>query len=176
MALIRSAVLFALAAFTASAVPITWTLNNVTRLGTSITGSFVYDSDTFAYSAINIVTQGGDVIPSATFIREIACCSGHPQFLQVVDSLAINQTGADTVELNFSTFLTDAGGSHSLYVFEGICVDPTCLNLNYYPNEPFTTTFIGTVNSGPSTPEPGSSVLLGTGLLALGALRRREWL
>lgn len=44
----------------ALADPVTWTLNNVqTTLGATVTGSFVYDADTNAFSAINIVSSDG---------------------------------------------------------------------------------------------------------------------
>ena len=168
MALIRSAVLLVLAAFAASAGPITWTLNNVTLLGTSITGSFVYDADTSTHSSIDIIAQGGNIIPSASFARETTCCFGNPFGLTVVDTLAINQAGADALVLYFPFSLTDAGGSHSVFVYEGICLESNCLNLS----NPTTGSYTGTVDSGPTTPEP-STFLIGGFALVFVTLRRQ---
>jgi hypothetical protein len=51
---------------TASAANVTWTLSGVTSLGTTITGSFVYNQDTNTYVSVSISTSGGSVIPSKT--------------------------------------------------------------------------------------------------------------
>jgi hypothetical protein len=63
---IRGLLLLASAAFTAYTRPITWTLNGVTSLGTSITGSFVFDADTLTYSNIQISSSGGNVIRNSS--------------------------------------------------------------------------------------------------------------
>ncbi len=51
-----------------SAVPLVWTLNNVTTLdGQSLTGSFTYDRDTQTFSSISIANSGTLANPSTTW-------------------------------------------------------------------------------------------------------------
>ena len=55
----------------ASAIPITWNLQNVTfNDGNTATGSYVYDADINQYSSINITTSAGNSSPKADVIRK----------------------------------------------------------------------------------------------------------
>ena len=111
MSSLRALLLVAAVALTANAEPLTWTLNNVTTLGSSITGSFVFDANTSTYSSINITSSGGSVIPAETWTVSAECCSSLNSFLGLVDSSAPNETGADLLGLFLSPSLTDAGGT-----------------------------------------------------------------
>ena len=50
------------------AIPLTWTLHNVTfNDGGTASGTYVYDADTNTVSNINIVTTAGSAMPGATY-------------------------------------------------------------------------------------------------------------
>jgi hypothetical protein len=157
----------------AQAGAITWTLVNVTSLGSTITGSFVFDADTNTYSAIDITTSGGTIIPNetwtnwvgfgASFGPGINCCLG------LVDTALANQTGANLLNLVFMTGLTDAGGTIPISsTQQGTCNDANCNGFTPYATGGTNNRVTGDVVS--STPEPGTLMLLATGLLGL--LRR----
>src|SRR5260370_16665068 len=95
----------AMAAFAASAAPITWTLENVTDFCltgtcTDITGSFVFNADTVTYSNINISTSGGNVIPNVSWLP-IASCSifSAADALPLLDTAPPHHTAADLSHL-----------------------------------------------------------------------------
>jgi len=76
-ALARSAALLVLGALPILSAPTAWTLAGVTSLGTSITGSFVFDANTETYSDLDISTSGGSVIPSdSSCFKAPAACLG----------------------------------------------------------------------------------------------------
>jgi PEP-CTERM motif-containing protein len=156
----------------AQADAITWTLVNVTSLGSTITGSFVFDADTSTYSAIGITTSGGSIIPNETWTNwvgfgasygpAISCCLG------VVDTTLTNQTGANLLNLIFMTGLTDAGGTIPISsTQQGTCNDANCNSFTPYATNPSGTNSDVTGYVVSSTPEPGTLMLLATGLLGL---------
>lgn len=161
---------------------VTWTLEDVTALGTSISGSFVFNAHTGTYSDIDITTTGGSIIPDETWTSEvgfgvssgpaIACCLG------VVDTSATNQTGANTLMLVFSTNLTDAGGAIPIEFTEpGACDVANCYSVSPYYNNDAVVSGTGYVVASvyfPSAPEPGTLMLLATGLLVLLGLTGRR--
>ena len=167
----------------AQADDVTWTLVDVTSLGSTITGSFVYNADTATYSDIDITTTGGTVIPSETWTNwagfeategpGIACCLG------VVDTSAADQTGADLLNLIFLTGLTDAGGIVPIYeTQEGSCAEASCVSYFPYASNPSGDNYAvtGYVESESSVPEPGTLMLLLTGMLGLvGGTGRRKF-
>lgn len=146
MRILRTTFAFALFALTASAGPILWTLNNVTSLGTRITGSFVFNADTDTYSYIEISTSGGSVIPTTSWSSVASCCSSGTlasQVLALVDTTAANETGANTLSLGYyltttgGTGLTDAGGSRAIIdTGQGICAESNCDSWSAYSNAP----------------------------------------
>src|ERR1700722_1794844 len=88
------------AALTAHAANVTWTLNGVTSLGTTFTGSFVYNADTETFSSVNVTTAGGSVIPSKTWT--VAFNNGFPYAVIFVDTSAPNRFGANFLELGLT--------------------------------------------------------------------------
>src|SRR6266849_1326784 len=114
----------ALSATTASAGTLTWTLTGVTSLGSTITGSFDFNANTTTYSDINITTSGGSIIPNFTWSQHasfgsFSCC------LAMVDTTAIDETGADVLNLGFASDLTNAGGTIPIsFTQQGTCNSP----------------------------------------------------
>jgi len=178
---VRRLLMLGAIAITASASPITWTLSGVTSLGTTITGSFVYDADTNTYSSIDIVTLGGSVIPSETWTVEADTGDG-PTFLGLVDTPNPNQTGADLLGLFFTgNPLTDAGGTVRISeTQQGVCNNATCSGFTIYGNDPgygWNTNVTGDAIGTTATVEPPSLILSGAGTFFLLILRRRmQWL
>jgi hypothetical protein len=90
----------ALAAFTAEAEPITWTLNDVTAFGSSLTGSFVYDPDAQIYSLVNITANGPGTL-SGIFTTPAESQSAFPdEFMLAVDSSSVDESGRSYWILN----------------------------------------------------------------------------
>jgi hypothetical protein len=85
----------------AQADPITWTLEGITSLGTSITGSYVYDADTLTYSDIGITTTAGSIITDTTWTNLAGTHYTGGSLLLVVTAAA-DDTGADVLGLIFS--------------------------------------------------------------------------
>jgi PEP-CTERM motif len=162
----------------ADARPITWTLSDATILGTSLTGSFVFDADAVVYMDVNISTSGGSIIPTTSFFQVAPCslCS-RPDFLGIVDSLAPDLTGANFLGFVFHPSLTDAGGTIPILQTEqGTCADFGCTLYNSYPNDPThgSACCIDITGNVTSVPEPSSLALFGmSALFAAGALRGR---
>jgi hypothetical protein len=156
----------------AQADSVTWTLVDVTSLGSNITGSFVFDAATNTYSAIDVTTTGGTIIPNETWTNwvgfgasqgpGIACCLG------VVDTTATNQTGANALNLIFSTALTDAGGTIPIFeTQQGTCNVANCSGYFPYAANPSGINQSVTGYVVASVPEPGTLMLLATGLFGL---------
>jgi hypothetical protein len=167
------------AAAAANAEPLTWTLVDVTSLGSSITGSFVYNANTDVFSSIDITTSGGTVIPSETWTNKASfgsfnCC------LALVDTSSSNETGANTLNLVWTpAFMTDAGGKIPIsFTQQGTCNVPNCSGFFPYPGEPANNYDVTGYIYAPVTevPEPSTYGLMAIGALALmgAGLRRRR--
>jgi hypothetical protein len=100
----------------ASATPVLWNLNASISNGVSgvvgtASGSFVFDADTNLFSSVAITTT----LPAATFsTSEIggAFASPPPGGLQLIDNFVPGPNlGKATISLNFSSPLTNLGGS-----------------------------------------------------------------
>jgi hypothetical protein len=114
----------------ANATPVTWTLSGATfDDGGTAVGSFVYDSDTPLFSAINIVTSGG-TNPGATFTVLDIPFGSFPVELVALPTGSVG-LGTPGLILIFSSPLSNAGGTISL-TFESqqaACVSVDCVAL-----------------------------------------------
>ena len=149
---------------TASADQLTWTLAGVTFSdGGTASGSFVYNADTNTVSSVDVITTAGSSFGGATYT---AVDPGFGPFatqivLVTLPSLA-DYTGTPALDLFLGGLaLTDAGGTVPLLgASEDTCGNSGCN---------FAGIDIRDVTAGNlvSTPEPGSLLLLGTGLFGL---------
>jgi hypothetical protein len=161
----------------ASAAPVTWTLNGVTfQDGATASGSFVYDATTNTYSNVNITTSGGTILPGASyaFVCTPPCGNDQPApqlVLFLTAAPASNQTGLTGLGLVFFGGLTDppAKAIPLLFGVEATCDDPTCDDLN----EPGRVAS-GEIISVPPGPIPTLSEW-GTILLVLSLLTVGTW-
>jgi hypothetical protein len=144
--------------FVANALPITWTLENVTFAGgATASGSFVYDADTNQYISRDIVFSA---LPATPFLFQYPQLGFDPGELDSVNSDAADLTGVGYLALIFGSILTDAGGTVALSNgFEGTCSNATCLAVALGP-----TVKGGSVTT--ATPEPATLALFPLGLFA----------
>jgi len=161
-----------LAAPGANALTIQWTLNNVVfNDGGTASGSFTYDADLNAFSAININTTAGSAFGGAAY-------SGQANDAPQTASQLVLQTGSVYFALRFDAPLTNSGGTRNLlagsYTFpppqgsyEVVCVvTPGC------GAAPARLLVSGTL-SAQVVPVPAAAPLLGSALGLLIWLRRR---
>jgi hypothetical protein len=175
--ILAAAALLALAAPQgAKAAPVLWTLSDLVAFdGSTASGSFVYDAGLNAYSAIDITTTPGPQHSGAHYTLLSLGFPASPGFVSLVEEGAgADQTGFDNLFIVLSTDLSDAGGVVPLtFSQEGPCGDPLCSG----SLGPLRLSFTGTLRGTPllvEVPEPAALTLLGGGLLALGAVRRRR--
>ena len=184
--------MFALLALsqTALAVPVTWTLDDVTlQDGVTASGSFVFNADTDTYSSVDITTTAGGGLSAETFLftcgQDVPTCTGvSPNSTEALflTSSAANQTGLAGIAFFFTgaggvppAGLTDAGGTVDVsnssssvgFVQEAICLDASCSS----PESPSVVVTAGSVVASTGVPEPSSVLLLGAALLGLGLIR-----
>ena len=176
------AITLGLLSVSAQAIPVIWTLNDVTfDDGGTADGSFVYEAGSNTFSMINISTMGPALGPQSYM-------DDHPIFgfdVQAVflSGLAADLTGMTLLAMSFdipgtgAPMLTDAGGIIPINMdpgsgsFEGMCINPTCVNPTGFPQREITG---GSVFGNPmALSEPGTLALLGTGLLFSTFFRRR---
>ncbi len=112
------------------AVPIQWTLSNVTFVGgATASGSFIYDADTNTYSAISIVSTGSGSIPGSTFVVKYP--SANASFVCFMTGNPSDLTGQRIFILPVSGGpLSNAGGTRTLSSVnaEGTCTNAACTN------------------------------------------------
>ena len=157
----------------ASATPISWTLENwVFDDGGTASGSFVFDADTNAYSNISITTTLGSTLGGASYGIPDLASPGNSTIAVWVTGPMADFTGTPLVAVQWLSALTNAGGtayvnlSGSFYG-EYACGDAGC-TYAVGPYRQLTQGFVSTV------PEPGTSALFGFGLLGLCFARRRR--
>jgi hypothetical protein len=160
----------------AAASPIQWTLTDVLfEDGGTASGSFIYDADTNAFSAIAINTSGGTLAPPATYTAVIFGTAGDAA---LVPAAGPDLTGASLLQLVFQFPLTNAGGLVFLVdpffptasSFEGGCLNAACTSVDF-GRLMVDGGIIGTPAS--VVPLPAAAWLLGPALGLLAALRRR---
>jgi hypothetical protein len=156
------------------AAPVVWTLNNATLAsGKVITGSFTYDSDTNAYSNINISSTGG-VGPFTILMPNFPSNATTALFIQNPASPGQNGIFIDTnAKTNAGGTLTISTSSQAgLFTCTGACT-----NGLWTSGENFTS---GTIDGAPATPVPTLSewALTALGLIlalaAAGMVQRRR--
>ncbi len=170
------AVWVALAPAPASAVPLLWTLNNVTfNAGGTATGSFRFDADTSTYSDVAVTTAGGGTL-DASFDLAAGGNAGFLSMLNAADGPDL--TGAPTLRLAFLDLLTNLGGEVGLELNSFSSVAAGCGNADC-------SLLIGGVGfqlaSGSviseavaQVPEPGTLAMLALGLTLFGFARRKR--
>ena len=153
----------------AVASPILWTVSGATFTSGppgSISGSFVYDTTTSAYSSINLI-RSGDPLPFSFALP--GAFSGNT--LIALQSLPADLSNLPSIYLLFSP-LSPAGGVLNLDIYaRGLCGGAVCDSVTS-TSSGFNATLTGTPVTG--TPEPASLLLASIGLAALGMLGRRR--
>jgi len=159
--------------FPAWAGSITWDLSGVTSSdGAIYSGSFVFNADTGIYSSIDIVSTGGSLTPADTYTYQVPSVEDNMFLVPLASPPAV---GVWLLNLEFTTGLTDAGGTipialssaqHTIAV--GTCMDAACTTFH-----PVSDIISGSVVAQPSTPEPGTFVLLGSAVLLLAVFGKR---
>ena len=157
------------------AAPVVWTLNNATLAsGKVITGSFTYDSDTNAYSNINLSSTGG-VGPFTILMPNFPSNATTAILIQNPASPGQNGILIDTnAKTNAGGTLTisTSNGAGGLFTCAGACT-----NGLWTSGENFTS---GTIDGAPATPVPTLSewALTALGLIlalaAAGMVQRRR--
>lgn len=170
------ALLMALAPAPAAAVPLLWTLNDVTFNGGGMaTGSFQYDADTGAYSDVAVTTSGGGTT-NTSFDKVVALGPGYLRLLNEADGP--DYSGDPTLQFTFLEVLTNAGGEiglelNSFSSGRAGCVNAGCFILTGIVDGQFES---GSVIGAPvvQVPEPATLATLAFGVFGLGFLGRRK--
>ena len=157
---------------TASAIPVQWTLENVTfEDGGAASGSFTYDAATNIYADVDITTTIG-TIRNGTYYEYV---NFNYPYIDADDIILVNGdsnwdlTGYQTLVLRFAEGLTNSGGNVAFALassVEGSCDSPDC---NFGSGARFVTS--GEVTA---VPIPAAVWLLGSALAGLGWLRRKQ--
>ena len=179
-ALAAATLVLLMSASAASAVPIIWTLQNVSfNDGGTASGSFVFDADTTTYSNIMITTTNGSIRPGASYGGPVASGTSNFALVTTPDNSLPDLTGRPMLVLLFTAPLTNAGGLIDIQPdppitipsFESICINALCTGGNSLT---FRVTIAGGQITSASIPEPTTVALLVTGLLGLALIGRRR--
>ena len=155
----------------ASATPVTWVVSAASFSGgASLSGSFVYDVDT--YELVNMAVVSGTDDDFGGSVYAVSNLSFGPYNIEFVllPALVADATGTPLLDMQFLQPLTNAGGLVSFAVTEYACGNADCT----FP------TFAYRFGEGTLTancldlPEPGTNVLLSAGFLLTGLAKRRR--
>ena len=168
-----------LAAGTAQAVPLTWTLQSVVfDDGGTANGSFVFDADTTSYSNIMINTTAGSVLGAQAYTL-LRPGSGTLDFgFTIIDVVEADMTGNQHMAVVFASSLTNAGGTISFGSnggfdpWEGTCSQADCKMGFIDRNVVSGTVFARAPDSTNPVPEPTGAVVFGVGMLCVAASNR----
>ena len=123
-------------AIAASATPLVWTLSGVTfDDGGTASGSFVYDADTSQFSAVELTTTTGSVLPGATFHYVctspcIATTWTDSEVVFLFAGPATDLTGTRAFALSFDPTLDNSGNTSAARGGEAVCIDAVCSGAN----------------------------------------------
>lgn len=164
-----------LAASSANAVPVQWTLQDVLLDdGTSVAGSFVFDRDTFQTTNIDITTQDGPVYVGRHYgacnVANMVTSCG-PVGIRVFEQALPDLTDEWVFSLWTDGEMTNVGGTLILrtdFGGESVCLDADC-----NPSSPRRGIVEGSI-VGQVVPVPGAVWLFGSALGAVAWLRRRK--
>jgi len=164
----------------ARAVPITWTLQDVSFLdGATASGSYVYDASTDTYSDIDISTTVGSLRAAATYVTECGAVAGCVAFSPNPQAALLLTSGGDAdgqpaFLIGLASPMTDLGGTIPLIA--GVAEQVTCAtsggNLCQVGGTPVDRVTAGSVSAS-ELPEPGGTGILVVALITLWYLRRR---
>lgn len=153
------------AATQAHAVPITWTLENVTFTdGASATGSFTIDADDQVWSAFNISTTAGPSLSAFTYdpTNSGLYFNGFgPNSFTIMPA-----NGQRYLTFSFLTALTDAGGTVAIHT----PASWECYNCSPWRNMSGSVTTVAPAE----VPEPGTLALMLPAIGMLGWVSRRR--
>lgn len=161
------------------AQPLLWTLSNVQSVGgVTLTGSFVYDADTFSYSSINLTRSDGRTINQ--IISDLNGYGPAPTLLATYESPVIAGVSLRT---NLATNIkTNRGGQLALDTssFKGgffVCMDSNCASSSSIGDDQWISgslvavspyPFVDTLSQTLGPPRGGNIITL-TGVNFLGA-------
>ncbi len=147
----------------ASAVPVSWTLDNWTFSdGGTASGSFVYDADLGSYSDIAVMTTAGSNL-FGSFYSDLV--TGDATGFELSDGF-----GGDLLA-SFTTALGNLGGMVTVVPYGEF--DFLSLGLRGHGGTPSSASVIGTPQVA-AVPLPATLPLLGLGLAAAALVRRRR--
>jgi hypothetical protein len=162
----------------ANAIPVSWELQNwLFNDGGSASGSFVFDADANAFSAISITTTAGSLQPGASYGVPNPFSPGGGSFgLGLIEAVVPDLTGAPNLYAELLQDLTNSGGVIAVnlngFSLESTCGLPNCSLIAVGGAE---RRFLsGSVASVSPVPVPAAVWLFGTALIGLVGFGKRK--
>jgi hypothetical protein len=156
----------------AHAIPVLWTLENVTfDDGTVARGAFTFDASNNSFSNLLISTLGAAEVIYTTDELSGSFFGTGPSGIELIDDFVPDQNiGKSILNLEFAGSLIDAGGLLDLVTafpsFQGRCIEPDC-SFGFVDRQ----VIRGSVRGTPIQ-EPAVAALLMIGLSVLVCVRR----